>query len=77
VTGFVHRCLHLAHDAGEEARFTVEVDFLRPGRWQTYARLAVPARGYAHHEFPAGFGAHWVRMTAHRACTATAPLTYT
>jgi hypothetical protein len=52
------------------------VDFLGTGRWQTYAQLAVPARGYAHHEFPAGFGARWVRLTADRACTATAQLAY-
>ena len=28
------------------------------------------------HEFPGGFNAHWVRVTADKACTATATFTY-
>lgn len=77
MTGFDKKVLHLVHDGARSAAFAVEVDFLGNGRWVTYDTLRVPARGYAHHEFPAGFSAHWVRLTAHRSCTATAWFTYT
>jgi hypothetical protein len=77
MTGFDQKCLHLSHEASQPVRFTVEVDFLGCGEWKTYATWKVPARGYVHHEFPAGFSAHWVRVTASRTCTATAYLTYT
>lgn len=76
MTGFDAKCLHLAHEAEAEVAFTVEVDFVGNGAWKTYARITVPPKGYVHHEFPAGFGAHWVRVTADRDCTATAWFTY-
>jgi len=77
MTGFDKKCLHLTHDSAKPVRFIVEVDFLGHGVWKTYDTITVPARGYIHHEFPAGFSAHWVRITAARDCTATAHLTYT
>jgi hypothetical protein len=77
MTGFEGKVLHLAHDAGEEMTFTVEVDFQGIGRWHEYACIPVARGGYAHHEFPPGFSAHWVRITPGAACTATAQLTYT
>jgi hypothetical protein len=77
MTGFGHKVLHLAHEAAEEVSVTVEVDFLGNQRWKVYDTLTVPANGYVHHEFPTGFSAHWVRVTANRACTATAYFTYT
>ena len=77
MTGFDKKCLHLSHTAKQPVKFTVEVDFLGSGAWQQYATIAVPARGYRHHEFPTGFSAHWVRVVAGKACVATAQLTYT
>ncbi len=77
MTGYDHKCLHLSHDADTSVTFTVEVDFLGTGRWQPYTKVAVGAAGYAHHEFPAGFSAHWVRLTADRPCQATAQFMYT
>jgi len=77
MTGFDRKCLHLCHDADRSVEFTVEVDFLGSGAWKTYAALPVAPGGYVHHEFPAGFSAHWVRLTADAACKATAQLTYT
>jgi hypothetical protein len=41
-----------------------------------YETLAVPARGYAHHEFPQGFGAHWARLITRVDCKATAYFMY-
>jgi len=75
MTGFDHKCLHLCHDQQRTIRFLVEVDFLGNGSWQPYESLTVA--GYRHHEFPAGFSAHWVRLTAEEPCTATAHFVYT
>lgn len=77
MTGFEHKCLHLTQRAAQAVAMRIEVDFLGTQDWQEYAVLTVPARGYVHHEFPAGFSAHWVRVTSDVACTATAQLTYT
>ena len=76
MTGFDRKGLHLTHDGAGPVEFTVEVDFLGDGTWNTYGKFTVAAGGYAHHEFPAGFGAHWVRVTANRACRATAHFVY-
>jgi hypothetical protein len=77
MTGFDQKVLHLAHESDQTVNFTVEVDFLGAGAWKTYGTFAVSAHGYVHHEFPAGFSAHWVRVTCDADCPATAYLTYT
>lgn len=77
MTGFEHKCLHLAHKAGEPVQFVVEIDFLGNGTWAPYTQLTVDSGGYAHHEFPAGFSAHWIRLKADRPCVATAQFVYT
>ncbi|MFQ6133702.1 MAG: hypothetical protein ACE5R4_16795 [Armatimonadota bacterium] len=77
MTGFDKKVLHVAHDADAEVTFTVEVDFLGNGSWQTYREMPVPPKGYAHHEFPTAFSAHWVRLRVDVDCTATAYFMYT
>ncbi|MHC4591662.1 MAG: hypothetical protein ACYS8L_03085, partial [Planctomycetota bacterium] len=77
MTGFDRKVLHLAHQAPEAVTFAVEVDFQGHGAWHAYERISVPAEGYTHHEFPAGFSAHWVRVIADKDCVATAYFTYT
>ena len=77
LTGFDKKCLHLTHAAKQPVKFAVEVDFLGDGSWQRYETFTVPARGYRHYEFPVGFSAHWLRVTASRACVASAQLHYT
>lgn len=62
MTGFGQKGLHLAHESDRDVTFTVEVDFLGNGTWKTYDEITVPPGGYEHHEFPDGFGAHWVRL---------------
>ena len=76
MTGFDKKCLHLMHD-GPTARFAVEIDFVGDGTWCRYAELQPRSAGYAHHEFPSGFSAHWVRLTPTEDCVATAQFTYT
>ncbi len=77
MTGFDKKGLHLAHDAAETVTFQVEVDFLGDGTWKTYRHFDVqPDTGYVHHEFPGAFSAHWVRVSANKACRATAYFMY-
>jgi len=76
MTGFDQKTLHLYHNAENAARFTIEVDFLGNQTWKIYDVIRVPAGKYAHHEFPTGFSAHWVRVTADIPCRATAYFTY-
>jgi len=77
MTGFDKKVLHLAHDSAQPVTFTVEVDFLGAACWKPYQAFEVGPEGYVHHEFPSGFSAHWLRVTADRDCTATAYLMYT
>lgn len=77
MTGFEHKCIHLTHQAADAVRFTIEADFKGCGEFHPYETLAVPAGGYAHHEFPPGYSAHWARVVSDTDCTATAQLAYT
>jgi len=77
MTGFNKKVIHLSHESADAVEFEVEIDFLGCGEWKTYGKFAVPARGYAHHEFPSGFSAHWLRVKADKSCVATAYLHYT
>jgi hypothetical protein len=77
MTGFDQKCLHLSHEEDGAAEFSIEVDFLGNGAWKHYGTVNVPSRGYKHHEFPAGFSAHWVRVIPDRDCVATAHFVYT
>lgn len=76
MTGFDRKVVHLSHAANSPVTFTIEVDFIGDGSWVTYEKIAVPAQGYRHHEFPAGFSAHWVRVRVDRPCRATAYFIY-
>jgi hypothetical protein len=75
MTGFDRKCLHLMAAPGTS--FLVEVDFLGDGTWRNYTGLTLPVGGYVHHEFPSGFGAHWVRLVPNDHCVATAHFVYT
>ncbi|MBX7105747.1 MAG: hypothetical protein K1X57_16815 [Gemmataceae bacterium] len=76
MTGFDKKVIHLRHTAKQEVTFTVQVDFLGTGQWVKYKDIRVDADGYAHHEFPDGFAAHWVRVVAGSACQATVSFHY-
>jgi hypothetical protein len=71
MTGFDHKVVHLKQASNEPVTFTIEVDFLGDGSWEPYQKIEVPAGGYVHHEFPAGFSAHWVRVRVDRDSDAT------
>ncbi len=77
MTGFDKKVVHLAHNSDYGVRFKIEVDFLGNGTWKEYGDFLVPSStGYAHHEFPDGFSAHWVRVRVDQDCTATVYFMY-
>lgn len=76
MAGYDQKTLELTHDAKGEVTIAIEVDVAGDGHWLPYAQLGVPAGESLTHEFPAGYGAHWVRFTADKSCRATARLTY-
>ena len=76
MTGYDQKTMTLSHDSDQAVKFTVEVDFVRNGKWCVYDVLEVPASGIVTHKFPDGYSAHWVRVTADKTCKATAQLVY-
>jgi len=75
MTGFANKSLHLASHGGT-AMVVLQVDFMGDGHWCDYLKLAVDDGGAAHHCFPPGFGAHWLRVVAEADATLTAQLHY-
>lgn len=76
MTGFDKKVLHISHTGSAPASFRIEVDFLGTQEWQPYLTLEAGANGYAHHIFPDGFSAHWVRLVSESATTVSAQFTY-
>lgn len=76
MTGFDKKVVHLTHSSKEEVTFILEVDFMGTGLWKKYLEIKVPPEGYEHHEFPAAFSAHWVRVRAGGSCRATVSFNY-
>lgn len=77
MTGFDKKALHMSNEGSDDLTFMVEVDFLGNGKWKRYEAYTVAPSGYRHLEFPSGFSAHWVRLTAEEDGVATAYFTYT
>jgi len=72
VDGFEQRVLHLAHDADHEVTFALEVDRDGTENWTALHDVRVPSGAYRYDVFPADFRGSWVRITADKACCATA-----
>lgn len=76
MTGYDRKVLELRHEAGSEVVFTADVDVTGDGTWRRYAEWSVPPGQGLTHEFPAGYSAHWIRLTSSSDCRATAQFTY-
>lgn len=76
MTHFDQKQISLSHNATEAVSFTIEVDYSHQDGWKTYAIQKVQPGVTSVLRFPAGYGAHWVRVTADRDCQATAWLVY-
>lgn len=70
MTGFDQKCVHLSHTEPHSVEFAIEVDFCGDGDWHELTRVVVGPSGYRAYAFEPGFGAHWVRVTADKACQA-------
>ena len=75
MTGFDHKVLELSHAGDGEVQVTLEIDFDHH-QYVRYATISVPACETVRHEFPAGFGAHWARLSCDRSATVTAVFQY-
>ncbi len=75
MNGYDRKRIAVSHDADAAVTVTIEVNFDH-GDWREYDNLSVPPGQTVTHEFPQGFAAHWVRVSADQACRATAQLTY-
>jgi len=77
MAGFENKRVELSHDADRAVAFTIEVDpTVQRKHWQPYKTITVPPGEEVTHEFPAGFTAHWVRVSSDHDCTATAQFIY-
>ncbi|NOX56457.1 MAG: hypothetical protein GXP27_18835 [Planctomycetes bacterium] len=74
--GYDQRVVHLAHDADRPVTFRFEVDRDGHGHWQPAAEVTVPPHGYGFRVFPENQTGEWIRVTADRACRATAYFHY-
>jgi len=66
IGGYMHRTVHLAHQADTAVTFTLEIDAQGDGQWKKFSSVEVPARGYAPVVLPATLAAEWLRITANR-----------
>lgn len=76
MAGYDRKTVELSHDAKDGVSFTFQVDAAADGTWLLYATIRVPAGETVTHTFPAGYAAHWVRLTPDRSCKATAIFNY-
>jgi len=76
MTNFDKKTLTVSHDAKEPVTFTIEVDPANTGHWKTAHKLEAKPGDPTTYNFPEGFGAYWVRLTADKPCKATATFLY-
>ncbi|HOX02513.1 MAG TPA: hypothetical protein P5555_09570 [Candidatus Paceibacterota bacterium] len=75
-TGFDQKRLTLSHASKQLVSFKVEADVAGTRTWSEVAVLKVEAGETTDYEFPAAFGAYWLRVTADADTTATAQFEY-
>jgi hypothetical protein len=76
MTGYDRKRVELSHGSEETVTFTIEVDITAQETWKTYDEVTVEPGETWVHEFPAGYAAHWVRLSADRNCRATGLFIY-
>ncbi|MCX6855826.1 MAG: hypothetical protein NTV80_13080 [Verrucomicrobia bacterium] len=73
-TGYDHR--HITLTTSTPTRITIEADITGTGKWVTYKSFEVSPGEDVQHDFPAAFGAYWLRCKSSSAATVTAWLKY-
>jgi len=74
--GYDARRIALSHTGTEALNVSIELDLTGNGLWVPYKTLAVAAGKGVEYVFPGELQARWLRVTADRATTASAVLTY-
>lgn len=77
MTGFDQKCLHVENHSDVPATISIEIDAAGHGRYGVVETVTAPAGALSTHVFPAGFSAHWVRLTSDADIRATAQFFYT
>ena len=73
MTCFEHQRLVATNHGEEVVTIHIEIDAtVDAAAWGSYARLVVDPGASAEHVFPAGFAAHWARLTVDRAAVLSA-----
>ena len=67
---------HLTLTSSTAAGFRIEADFTGTGDWAAFTTLRARAGESVDYEFPAAFGAYWLRLVSDADTTATAVFTY-
>jgi hypothetical protein len=76
MTGYDRKSVKLSHSGSGTVNITLEVDLDGTGLWIPYSTFVVKGGEVVSHEFPAAFGAYWVRAKADRDTKATAMFEY-
>ncbi|SHJ10211.1 hypothetical protein SAMN02745181_1190 [Rubritalea squalenifaciens DSM 18772] len=74
--GYEQKQIEISHESDKTIRFGVEIDYLGTGDFARYQTFEVKAGETFKHTFPEDFAAHWVRVVAGDATTASAQLSY-
>ncbi|MBC2600345.1 hypothetical protein [Puniceicoccus vermicola] len=74
--GYDEKELTLPHASPSAVTFTIEVDFQADYTWYEHTTLTVQPGETLTYTFPAGFRAHWVRVTSDTNTTASAQFLY-
>ena len=74
--GYDQKLLEISHTDTEDVTFTIQVDFLGTGQWETFGDVTVEADQTLAYFFPEDYSAHWVRLISGESTTVTAQFTY-
>jgi hypothetical protein len=76
MAGYDRKSVRLSHSSAAMVNLTLEVDLNGDGLWAIYREFPVKAGEVVRHEFPAAFGAYWVRARADRDSVVTVMFEY-
>lgn len=74
--GFDKKSVHLYQDSETVVEMTIETDFMGNGDFKVFKEIKIKPGEYLHYEFPDSYSAHWMRISADKACNATAMIIY-
>lgn len=76
VKGFDKKTVHFNNKGKITVEFTLEIDFLGNGEWNTYSKILVKPGGYSFYTFPDGYDANWARIKVNTSSIVTSQFVY-